>query len=882
MSTEDKYLISKSPQRPNAEDYRFLRAAGIEQITKLSGKIWTDYNIHDPGITILELLCYALTDLGYRTSFPINDLLTRPGSDSPDKNAAFYTAKEILPSHPVTINDYRRYIIDSVPGVRNIWLDILDSKIYSPAIYKDEKKRLLSLKSPYYNAPKLNLKGLYNVRIEIEDVEILNTSYNPFLAAMIKGTPKGSQGKYTRDQVNEGYRLHVREKLLEKRNLCEDFHDVTVVNEETVAMCADIELTPQAKTDEVLTKIFQVVYHYINPTIPFYTIDDLLKKGKPVEEIFEGTMAHRGFIDADELAAYNHRETIYVSDVINLLMDIEGVRAVREIHFNSYLFDAKTGAYTLLKTGEKYSLKLSDPANASFRFYLDYDPAVATRLNKITFHKGHIYFPARFTTIPALSAIVATSEEPAGFSDDLPFPTGSNRQVDEYYSFQHDFPKAYMTGKEGIPDSATSLRKAQRLQLKGYLLFFDQLLADYLAQLDSASRLLSWQDKGMLPSYCYAALSDDEIVDFGKIFKSYDSYQGFVESEETRADRRNRLLDHLLARFNERFADYSLFRFSQITSGISYNSFSDKEKIADKTAFLDDYPLISSGRSHAVNYLRAPSADNTAVLEKRICRILGINKPVKQLAIPLNDGSGNIVITGSDVYHFCDNRLAPFDQAFGFHIVEHIMLRPLEADNKQPLLQMCGNGVMADPANDCVFYDTYSMRMTVLVPGWLGICGRMEFRKYIEQQFRLEAPAHTGIKICWVNPKQMYKFEKANLEYLAALLTYKTAVKLTKAIKDTYIKTLGTLVDIISGLHNMYPPARLDSCDTMEFDLTGNLKSNPVILGSTALSGTEDYVFNPCGTNSITQIGPLVINSSQTTISTAKSVKKTSSKGKKQ
>ena len=27
---------------------------------------WTDHNTHDPGITVLEALCYVLTDLQYR------------------------------------------------------------------------------------------------------------------------------------------------------------------------------------------------------------------------------------------------------------------------------------------------------------------------------------------------------------------------------------------------------------------------------------------------------------------------------------------------------------------------------------------------------------------------------------------------------------------------------------------------------------------------------------------------------------------------------------------------------------------------------------------------------------------------------------------------
>src|SRR6185503_14221894 len=50
-------------------DYALLRKNGIDYITALGSDFWTDFNIHDPGITLLEALCYALTDLAYRTSF---------------------------------------------------------------------------------------------------------------------------------------------------------------------------------------------------------------------------------------------------------------------------------------------------------------------------------------------------------------------------------------------------------------------------------------------------------------------------------------------------------------------------------------------------------------------------------------------------------------------------------------------------------------------------------------------------------------------------------------------------------------------------------------------------------------------------------------------
>ena len=61
--------------KSDSENYDLLLEKGISLVQNYSGENWTDYNYHDPGVTLLEQLCYALTDLGYRTNFPIEDLL---------------------------------------------------------------------------------------------------------------------------------------------------------------------------------------------------------------------------------------------------------------------------------------------------------------------------------------------------------------------------------------------------------------------------------------------------------------------------------------------------------------------------------------------------------------------------------------------------------------------------------------------------------------------------------------------------------------------------------------------------------------------------------------------------------------------------------------
>ena len=63
----DPVYIERIQPDPEGLDFNGLKRKGLKLLQKLSGKAWTDYNLHDPGVTILEVLCYALTDLVYRT-----------------------------------------------------------------------------------------------------------------------------------------------------------------------------------------------------------------------------------------------------------------------------------------------------------------------------------------------------------------------------------------------------------------------------------------------------------------------------------------------------------------------------------------------------------------------------------------------------------------------------------------------------------------------------------------------------------------------------------------------------------------------------------------------------------------------------------------------
>src|SRR5690606_14220900 len=116
------------------------------------------------------------------------------------------------------------------------------------------------------------------------------------------------------------------------------------------------------------------------------------------------------------------------------------------------------------------------------------------QFNRIRFSKGPIYFSVERKAAYANLKFIAYPDMPDDVENDLPIPKGKNRETDKYYSIQNDFPAFYYLGMEGIPSSETLLRKAQRLQSKAYLIFFDQLLADYLTQLNQLKYAFSWAE----------------------------------------------------------------------------------------------------------------------------------------------------------------------------------------------------------------------------------------------------------------------------------------------------------------------------------------------------------------------------------------------------
>ena len=497
MAEESKnnILISKTNSGfPDYLDFEKLRKEGIDHLGKLGGKLWTDHNVHDPGITILEMLCYALLDLGYRTNLPETDILTRnPEDKSKDNN--FFTPAAILSCSPLTITDFRKLLID-IEGVRNAWLEVArdqkdicrQSTPTDPALTNSAVRE----QPPCVDF----LNGLYHVYIDLEkDVE------KEFWNA-----PEAKK-KYL-DTIEK----KIRSSLMSHRNLCEDFADIFILCKQEIGVCADIELEEGTDVEKIYLTVVETLREFFSPAPKFYTLQQLLDRNKPIEQIFAGRPygieESHGFVDTAEFELLQMRKEIHLSDVYNVLFKIEGVKSIRDLRLQSC-----QGSVVTSLGGWKYHIPENhipefSVACSGFRFsrygmpvFLDYKKFDG--LFEINFtHNGKILY-----------------KSPSPYLDsDIPRGVYRN-DLSDYYSIQNEFPRVYGIADGGLPGNASNQRKAEAYQLKAYLLFFDQLLANYLAQLSNIRSLFALSTPEQSQSHTYFINQLNTVPDLQKLLR---------------------------------------------------------------------------------------------------------------------------------------------------------------------------------------------------------------------------------------------------------------------------------------------------------------------------------------------------------------------------
>ena len=583
---------------PEEFDYSFIKQQGIEYIEQLAGKKWTDYGEHDPGITILEVLAMAIVDLAYRTNFHVEDLFAQDPLFPDQEDDQQFFRAEEI----LPCNPLTQWdflkVVLDVPGVKNANITLSDGPN--------------------------EIRGGYKVFVEFEE--------------RIKDTLK------EQEILNR-----VKKRLYAQRNLCEDFFVIQTMNPLVISLQAVFEVSHHLDYEEgekLIANMLFEMQELLSPRINFYNISQLLKKGKTIDQIFTGPLLNQGFIDEEELIALKKKSKIYITDLLK--------RATMGAAINGAL------SFELFVEGEKFSSNdVVLPVVVDRSLFFDIEQSKITLLyNRVPINidwEKVKFFLEETKGHRALTKSYWQDEE-------IFVLKGEYRNLKNYYSIQHDFPLLYNVGHEGCTPSETPENHAKAKQLKGFLMFFDQIFANYFGQLANIRHMmafygLSWcNPEGRLPlevprmesivkrptsdknpgddlefviqrKYLNlrdtVSLSKDEVVS-NETMRVYLEYVNKVLDNDVQIlQKRSKMLDHLLAYFSERFLTNAL--------GIYTNDeqMQLKDLIEKKAFFLKNYAELSKNRGLGVALQQKYGTDTVSGFERYLGMRLGIKNFTK-------------------------------------------------------------------------------------------------------------------------------------------------------------------------------------------------------------------------------------------------------------
>ncbi len=792
-------FIERRQTDRQSDSFASLRRAGIELAQQFSGERWTDFNLHDPGVTILEQLAYAITELIYRADFPTADLLS--GDDGIDyARQALYAPELIFPCRPTTLLDYRKAILNALSELDDCWL-------------------LLPRQA---DGAENGYRGLYRILLKPN-----------------QGMPK-LQREAVEKKVRRWYQQH--------RNLCEDLAEVCFVKEFDYELCARIEVSSARRPVDILAGIYFNCARRIAGSVRFKDYHQASLEECSLEEIFSGPFTDKGLMTDEELAG--ECDEFQVSSLYAAINRVEGVEHIATLHL-----ERQGQAY--------YDTVACNITDASMNLRVPRDPGeikVALTTNGRVMPVDLEELRVRIERLNFRYS--STRSTPQDLSMLYNLPEGSSRQVTEYFSIQNQFPANYGIGHFGVPNSAAPEIKGRVKQLKSYLLIFEQIMANYLANLDAIPDLFSI-DKEKRSSYAFMALNNQQITGLDALYKDNpgEMLARIVADFDDYHERKSRLLDYLLALYGESFSQHSLRHFNYYyhpreveeriienkidylkaivelgrdraaagdTGGASWNERTLsglQRRVAMLLGFkqVKTRPLVMGllkeglklARHKTYEHLKTGSrelrfiaVDESESLEQGKLLPVPLWENAKDLkrrelrehigdAIPLKNNLLSDLLLRQGIYLdryklFSQTSREDFQLCFqsgegqywylgsyadresgiraanalrhllihlnseseGLHLLEHILLRPIGCASHEGLNLPTGE-------------DFYAFRASVIFPAWTARCHDPQFRLLAEETLGLNAPSHIHVKFYWLEFHEMYEFETLYEKWLS-------------------------------------------------------------------------------------------------------------------
>jgi hypothetical protein len=448
-----------------------LRARGIALLQRSASEQWTDHNLHDPGITLLEQLCFALTEQSYRAEWPVADLLSDALGHIDYRALALHPAHEAFPCRPTTADDWRRSILDRVPELDDAHL-LRDDELLS------DGRLAASESGPGTASP----SGVWRLVVK-----------------PAAGVPDGDPAPV--HDALAAFRA--------QRPLGEDIHHrVTLMRSEPVELHGEIELSGPQEAAEVLAQVFARVADTIAGVTPRLSRRELRERGLTLDEIHDGPAALHGFVEAGH-PRHGRQHLLHAAEVQRVAAAVSGVRRLQGFAL-AFPGQSRPFASSLAVPDGRFGLQLLVPGSPGPGGRPWPLQVVVRRRNQpIEIDSAELWH-----RVQDLQAADRARHTRAGqlhaLGEDEPLPAGRRRQPQPYLSVQHHLPAAYGMGRHGVPPSAGVRRRAQADQLRGYLALFDQVLANGQAQLSHLHELFSVAG-GARRSYWWQRLGSDEV-----------------------------------------------------------------------------------------------------------------------------------------------------------------------------------------------------------------------------------------------------------------------------------------------------------------------------------------------------------------------------------
>lgn len=602
------YHITDTPLAPN-QDFNYLKEQALAYIQEKSGNNWSNLNASDPGITILDQVCYALTELGYCNDFDIRDILTKRDGKIHYKNQ-FYLPQDILTTSPVTIVDYRKFVIDGVSGVANVWIEVDASGCYQTLV--------------------LPSFPLLQKLAQTDNESVSGSVLNP--------------AKLASDLLCDA----VLYRINQARNIGEFFQRPVVLNPVPGLIQGSIEIQAPTLIIDIIIALQSKVCNFIFPDVR-----EIKNAEETNSENFDGPRLNNLSCSEDDLGTI--RTTLNLVDLYQL---IDGIQGVTDFTLESFEADGVTQPF-LEQTGVNL-------------VYLDILESV--KMSKLTFScRGEMIHPEFMSSSGQNETIQVEIPGASGavqYLNKTDYLHGKYREIDQYYSIQYTFPEIFGVGNYAV-ESGNDYQITLSRQLRGYLTLIDQLVVNQFAQLANLEQLFSFSNPMVAterdhkrfyalksdfekkhtvypvpyevfsPTYFYQSLYDVPFIrPLLKNYKTFDySYQieepdhrdmaswnaykqdpynayihglmMIMEDDQMALVRRNQMLDHLLARHGE-----SPVTIDALIEGSVYCGNAAQDRVVFKSLYLQNLNLLSYYRNKAWNFFGALRINNPLLLDE--------------------------------------------------------------------------------------------------------------------------------------------------------------------------------------------------------------------------------------------------------------------------